>query len=147
MRALVVDDDELDRKLLEIVLGPFAEVDFAESGEDAFDKYIDGIESGSPYELVCLDYSLPGMNGAKTAHLIRKEESYRFGKVPTTTLCVVSGSPEARYEFTSYLGEDPNIFYNTKPFRRIDILAAIGYSKHLSGKYKPVKGTLVDLVA
>ncbi|QXE90954.1 HD domain-containing protein [Geomonas subterranea] len=126
MRALIVDDDELDCRLLERVLSPYCQVECVKTGEEALEKFGAGLEQEAPYGLVCLDYRLPGMTGAKTAQMMRDLEG-KNEKFPMTTLCAVSGSPEAAGEFYMHLGNDPHFFLNQKPYNRSNLLKAISF--------------------
>lgn len=126
MRALIVDDDELDCKLLERVLQPFCHVERAASGEEALSKFTAALDREAPYGLVCLDYNLPGISGAQTAQLIRQEEE-KTRRFPATTFCAVSGAPEAPGEFYMRLGDDPHFFLNQKPYNRTNLMRAISF--------------------
>jgi CheY-like chemotaxis protein len=73
-RALVVDDNATNRKLLDRLLGlwrmPHAVVD---SGDEALQELHRAALAGQPYDLVILDYQMPGMDGLMLADAIRVE--------------------------------------------------------------------------
>lgn len=65
--ALVVDDNEISRIVAEEILrGIGIDVDLAESGADAVELALK-----SHYDLIFMDYCMPGMDGAETARRIR----------------------------------------------------------------------------
>ena len=47
-------------------------MDYATSGEGAFDKLCAARQEGRPYDVVLLDWKMPHMNGLETARLIRE---------------------------------------------------------------------------
>ncbi|MFP3974639.1 MAG: PAS domain S-box protein [Chloroflexota bacterium] len=73
MRILLVEDDKGDRKLISNALttyDPDWQVEEAASGEEALQR----LEQGEQYDVVLLDYRLPGRNGLETLQDIRKSE-------------------------------------------------------------------------
>ncbi len=72
-RILVMDDDEAVRKVLGEMLSFLGyEVDFANEGAEAINKYKESIKLHTHYELVFLDLTVPGGMGGKQAMSIIK---------------------------------------------------------------------------
>ncbi len=72
-RILLMDDEELIRDVAGKMMGLFGhEVDFAEHGEAAIDKYKAAMDSGNPFDIVILDLTIRGGMGGKEAveHLL-----------------------------------------------------------------------------
>jgi two-component system sensor histidine kinase/response regulator len=71
-RVLVVDDHDIARHVLDDMLSSMSfKVDEASDGNQAIAAVKQAVESGDPYELVFLDWRMPGMNGVETARAIR----------------------------------------------------------------------------
>lgn len=69
-RILVVDDDEATRKLFITALrNTEFKVDTAESGETALK-----MKQHADYDLIFLDFKMPGINGAETLREMRKTD-------------------------------------------------------------------------
>jgi two-component system chemotaxis response regulator CheY len=73
-RFLIVDDDRLCREMLKAILSRFGDCDFADSGLAALDAVERAIENGHPYDGICLDILMPGMDGHETLTAIRELE-------------------------------------------------------------------------
>lgn len=71
MRMLIVDDDRLDRTVLEKILGRSSTVRTANDGEEALDMFGKAIDEGAPYDVVILDIIMPGIDGVTTCKLMR----------------------------------------------------------------------------
>jgi two-component system, chemotaxis family, chemotaxis protein CheY len=74
-RYLVVDDDGVCRALLEAMLSPYGRCHFADCGREAVDAFRRALEQGKPFDLVCLDIMMPGMNGHDALKAIRAIEA------------------------------------------------------------------------
>lgn len=74
-RCLIVDDDRVCRELLRDMLSPLAQCDFAFDGSEAVDVVRLAIEDGAPYDLICLDIMMPGMDGHAALSAIRDLEA------------------------------------------------------------------------
>ncbi len=79
MRILVVDDDLTNRVLLQEVLSEFGAVHTCVNGDEALEECRSALRVGTPYELICLDIRMPGIDGLETLRLIRQEEQ-RYGR-------------------------------------------------------------------
>ena len=72
-RVLVVDDNENAGQMLgDLLDGMGFSVDQAESGKAAIAAVVHAERKGTPYEIVFLDWQMPGMDGNETARQIGK---------------------------------------------------------------------------
>lgn len=81
IKALVVDDNHTAREVLANMFNALSiEVATASSGEEAL-RYIEYTNNvKKPYDLVLMDWKMPGLNGVETAHIIKSRES--TAKIP-----------------------------------------------------------------
>jgi signal transduction histidine kinase/DNA-binding response OmpR family regulator len=72
-RVLVVDDNEMSRIVLsDMLTGMTFLVNDVASGKEALKAITSAAETGKPYEIVLLDWRMPGMDGIETAKAIRE---------------------------------------------------------------------------
>ena len=77
MRCLIVDDDLASRRLLEKILEPYADCDFALDGGEAIAAVRLALDDRRPYDLICLDIMMPEMDGQAALRNIRAQEEAR----------------------------------------------------------------------
>ena len=77
MRALIVEDDATNCKVLQKYLEPDFACDTAADGIAALDAYAQAVESGNPYSVIFLDIMMPEMDGHGVLKAIRAEEAKR----------------------------------------------------------------------
>lgn len=112
MKALIVDDIEMNREMLAIFLEGYAAVIAAESGEDALDKVAEAMERGAYFDLICLDISMPGIDGHETLRRIRELETARGAERAKVFMVTASSSPDDMVDALVVGGCDD---YLTKP--------------------------------
>ncbi len=76
-RFLIVDDDATCRDVLQLLLSSYGQCDLAHDGREAVAAYRIALDSGRPYNLVCLDVMMPEMDGHSTLAAIREIERER----------------------------------------------------------------------
>lgn len=74
MKSLVVEDEFTSRAQLQHFLQVYGKCDVAVNGEEALTAVRLSREHGSPYDLICLDIRLPGMDGKEILSEIREME-------------------------------------------------------------------------
>jgi len=74
LRALIVDDSDMSRRIAGRVVGKVFSYDEAENGSVAVRKYIEAIDSGTPYDIVFMDIIMPEMDGKEAVLRIREHE-------------------------------------------------------------------------
>jgi CheY-like chemotaxis protein len=93
VRFLVVDDSEVIRKLLDLMLTRWGgHVDCAEDGVAGYEKASVAHSRGLPYDLMLLDMSMPRMDGYDTARKLRRE-GY-CGRIVALTAHALAGDRE-----------------------------------------------------
>ncbi|MCE1247721.1 MAG: response regulator [Firmicutes bacterium] len=96
LRVLVVDDNQSAREILEEILLSFKFiVHTAGSGEDALRK-IEESQKDKPFELVLLDWRMPGMDGLETAKKIQDNPGIELP--PTVIMVTAYGRDEVMKE-------------------------------------------------
>jgi two-component system chemotaxis response regulator CheY len=74
MKSLVAEDDLPNRVTLQKMLMPFGECQTAINGYEAVAGYEKSIQENAPFDLICLDIMMPGMNGKEALRIIRQKE-------------------------------------------------------------------------
>ncbi len=68
-RALIVDDNSLNLKVAEKTISSYRfKIDTSTSGKDTIEK----IQNGEQYDVIFMDYMMPGMDGIETLHELQK---------------------------------------------------------------------------
>lgn len=77
MKALIVEDDFVSRRLLQMILSPYGRSDVAVNGLEAVEAFKLAWQEGEPYDLICLDIMMPEMDGQHVLQEIRRFEKER----------------------------------------------------------------------
>ena len=112
MKALVVDDVEMNRELLAIFLEGRAAVTFAENGAEALKIVENTLKTDSYFDLICMDIFMPGMDGHETLSKIREMEAAYDDVRATVFMVTGSSSPDDMFDALIQGGCDD---YLTKP--------------------------------
>src|SRR4051812_7340579 len=86
-RVLVVDDDDKNLLAIRTVIEDIAEVEVAQSGEEALRHLLKG-----EFAVILLDVFMPGMDGYETAQIIRQRDQTK--RIPIVFLSAVNKEKE-----------------------------------------------------
>ncbi|ANU12162.1 YclJ [Planococcus antarcticus DSM 14505] len=125
MKILVVEDNPSVSSMLELFFSKEGiDGDFAADGLEGYQKYKDGV-----YDLLILDWMLPGMEGIALCRKIREEGS----AVPIIMLTAKDSESDQVIGFE--MGADD---YVTKPFSPLTLMARIKAVTRRTQKVEPV---------
>ncbi len=116
-RMLVVDDNQINRLIVrEMMAGCGAEIEEAESGEQALEAVIKAVRH--PYQIILLDMRMPGMDGLEVARRIRAAH------LPIEPIILMLSSDDVKSQLARLkdLGLDA---YLVKPITRKELFEAI----------------------
>ena len=96
LRVLIVDDNAVAREILQEPLsGVASRVDGVASGDEAL-AAIKGNDAAEPYDIVFMDWRMPGMDGLETSRYIKSDETLQHQ--PAIVLVTAFGRDEVREE-------------------------------------------------
>jgi len=94
LHALVVDDNAQAREILTDALRAFAlRAEAVPSGEDAIRELV-ASDDKDPYQLVLMDWHMPGMDGLQTTRLIKRSDRLRH--IPKVAMVTAFGREDIR---------------------------------------------------
>jgi two-component system, chemotaxis family, chemotaxis protein CheY len=73
-KVLVADDNFSNRRLIIKILESRAKCDVAANGEEALEAYNLSLKENTPYDIILLDFAMPGMDGMEVLKKIRERE-------------------------------------------------------------------------
>lgn len=110
LRVLVVDDNPTARKILTEICTSFTfRVSHAHSGEDALLKVKNAAMEEKPFDLILMDWKMPGMDGIEATKRLKEEMHAR--KVPSILMVSAYG----REDVMQQVNEVPVDGFLTKP--------------------------------
>lgn len=115
MRALIVDDVEMNRDLLDIFLEGRAATVSADSGEKAVSLVKEALQADKYFDLICMDINLPGISGHEALKTIRDLEAVSGRARATVFMVTASSSPDDMFDALLQGGCDD---YLTKPLMK-----------------------------
>ncbi len=97
LRALIVDDNEAARDILSSMLRSMKiDVTTAVDGESAINCLEQAVQDRQPYDVVLLDWMMPGIDGIETARRIKTNTT--IAKVPAMLMVTANGRDEIYLE-------------------------------------------------
>jgi two-component system chemotaxis response regulator CheY len=88
LRILIAEDDFAGRRILQALLSPYGECDIAVDGEETVYAFTAAVDSGKPYDLICLDIMMPKMDGREALRKIRSIEDEK-GVLPSDNVKII----------------------------------------------------------
>lgn len=123
MKALIVDDIEMNRELLAMFLEGRASVTCAESGEEALELVSAALATDCYFDLICMDISMPGINGHEALKRIRAAEDASDSRRAVVFMVTGSSSPDDMFDALIQGGCDD---YLTKPLMQQSFFELLG---------------------
>jgi two-component system, chemotaxis family, chemotaxis protein CheY len=124
MNILIVEDDSVSATLLKTVLSPFGECDVAATGIAAVDLMRKALADGRPYQLVCLDIMLPGMDGQDVLKRIRfLEEQKGILGLDGVKIVMITALGDSRSIMEAFRSQCEG--YIVKPIRKDKVTAVL----------------------
>jgi two-component system chemotaxis response regulator CheY len=99
MRILIVEDDFISRNVLQHILSEYGKCDIAVDGQEAVDAFKRSWGDSKPYDLICMDIMMPGLDGHEALNQIRDFEKQ----------LAVQSLAETKVIMTSSLNDNKNV--------------------------------------
>ena len=136
LRILAADDNPAARQIIEdIFQGWSMPVDLVASGAEVIGALESAVRNGQPYDLVLLDWKMPGMNGIDTIKSIRANRA--IPKLPVTLMITAYGTEE----FMAEVGKTDVAAFLAKPVMPDALLDTIQelFPEQYSQPHAPLK--------
>lgn len=130
MRILIAEDDVANAKFLSKYLSKFGEVVITPDGIAAVDEFVNHLEKGENFDLVCLDIMMPKIDGYKVLASIRSAERkhgvsrmLRSKVIMTSALDETSfDSAQASDDYDDYICKPIDIMKLNSILKKLDLI-------------------------
>lgn len=121
MKTLIVENDFTCRLLMQELLKSFGMAHIAVDGQEGVEAVRLALKNNEPYDLICLDIMMPGLDGQQTLRMIREMEEER-GILSTDGMKIImtSALDDMRNKINAFSGLCDG--YLTKPIDKEKLL-------------------------
>ena len=125
MKVLIVEDDAISRKMIEMIMQPLTEeYSLAIDGEAALDFFYKSVESKNTYDVVLLDIMLPKMDGQTLLRKFRdKEKEYGLLGRKVCKIIMVSALGDAGNVMEAFKNQCDG--YLSKPYSKNGLMSEL----------------------
>jgi two-component system chemotaxis response regulator CheY len=117
MKTLIVEDDLTSRLLMQELLKNFGLAHVAVDGQEAVNAVRLALMTDEPYDLVCMDIMMPGLDGQQALRVIREmEEDRGILSSRGTKVIMTSALDDIQNKIDAFAGLCDG--YLTKPIRK-----------------------------
>ncbi|OPX96468.1 MAG: Transcriptional activator protein CzcR [Syntrophorhabdus sp. PtaU1.Bin002] len=103
MRVLIVEDDFTSRRLMQKFLSPYGDCDVAVNGVEAIRAFNIALGENEPYNLVCLDIMMPGVDGQGALKTMRgMERDFNVGRQDEAKIFMTTALDSAKDVLDAY---------------------------------------------
>ena len=132
MRILIAEDDQTCSLILESMLKPYGSTLVVEDGEAVIRTVTSDLVKQQPFDLICLDIMMPGLDGQACLRCIRAIE-YGFGRIGGVgaKILMTTGLDAPEAIMNAFRGQCEG--YLVKPIERSRLhaqLSQLGYHPH-----------------
>ncbi|MER2561790.1 MAG: response regulator [Myxococcaceae bacterium] len=124
MKSLVVDDDFSHRLLLQRFLVDLGEVHIAVNGSEAIEAVRAALAEGQPYDVICLDILMPGVDGHEALAEIRRLEAAAHVAHPRPAKVAMTSALDGKEHVLGAFREQADA-YLVKPVRKERLLETV----------------------
>ncbi|OQX10425.1 MAG: hypothetical protein BWK76_20740 [Desulfobulbaceae bacterium A2] len=122
MKCLVVEDEFISRTLLTELLSDYGTCHVATNGLEAVEAFLNALDDGHPYDLICLDIMMPHLNGQEALQRIRALEAERgIGGLDTVKVIMTTALDDSKNIMQAFTKGNCEA-YLTKPLDRNKLL-------------------------
>lgn len=125
MRTLIVEDTLINQEFLKMIMEDWGECTVVETGEGALEAFQNGLESGTPFDLIFMDIMLPGMDGLQALEKIRALEAEHGVAEQDQTRTIVTTALDNDANASRAFIQGQALSYITKPIRQEKIEAEL----------------------
>ena len=125
MKILIAEDDVANAKFLSKYLSKFGDVVITPDGIAAVDEFVNALEKGELFELVCLDIMMPKIDGYKVLASIRSaERKHGVSRMLRSKVIMTSAfdSNLASDDYDDYICKPIDIMKFNDMLKKLDII-------------------------
>ena len=104
MRFLIVDDDAMSRRVVQLLLRPYGECVCVQNAEEGLVAHQKSLDENSPFSVIYLDMLMPGLGGIGFLEELRSTERARKASEPTPVVMLTGDAQVSRIAHAQSLG-------------------------------------------
>ena len=125
LKFLIVEDDFFAREIIQDILQEFGVCHIASDGEEAVEACRKSYDENNPYNLICMDIMMSGMNGFDAAIEIRKIEKELSVAYDDRVKIIMISALEDPVNVMKALSESEADSYIIKPVKRDKLIEEV----------------------